>query len=122
MSKKTDLELLLECVSVLEERRRAVLGDEEAVVCAIDGDVTNEMLMHGDIVDALDLDKFARLAGFLHCRTMETALEEVPGYTVLGGVVGLVEESVLIGVLWERRRREMVRSGEMNPKVCDDVV
>lgn len=121
MSKKTDLELLLECVATLDERRRAVLGDEETVVCAPDGNVTNEMLMHGDIIDAADLDKFSRIAGFLHYQTMTEAMEEVEGYTIAGGLVGLVEEAIIVGVMWERKRRELVARGEMNPKAADVV-
>lgn len=115
-----DLDLLFECAHRLEERRRAVLGDDVTVIMTPDEDCALEKFMHGDFIDAESLDKFARIAGFLHNKLMEDAVESVEGYTFVGGLVGAIEESVLIGIMWEKERVRRVRAGEMTPKVSDD--
>lgn len=113
-----DYDLLVRASNKLTQRIRSAFGVEASHIERINMNEHGtqlEKLMYGDLVDCDQLDIFTRQAAKSHLEGVEKS-DEV--YDV-GSVTGLIEQAIIVGVLFERERVRQVRAGQIPPKVGD---
>lgn len=113
----TDYEILVRCSNQLAERIRAAFGSDlpQMERLSLTDGTQMEKLMYGDLIDCDELDVFTRQAGASHMKTLDDSEEPYD----LGAVVGLIEQAIIVGLLFERERVRRVRYGEAVAKVGD---
>lgn len=118
-----DLEILLKCNQKIADRYEAVTGGNSPKVLP-KGNVDIESMMHGDLINAADIDWYAQRLGALQIDEMMGILEDQEetgggGFTLQGGLVGMAEQCIVLGIMFERERLRLVRAGVAEPKPRD---
>lgn len=94
------------------------MGTDDAVVVNTSGALELEKLLHGDVVDAESVDYVARFIGKSQFEQMRNA-QELEGYQPMGAIVGLAEQCIVLGIMFERERLRLLRGGRVEAKPRD---
>lgn len=114
----SDLDILVTCNKRIRERYNAITGGNEPVV-APSGSLEIETLLHGDVVDADASDYVARYIGKSQWEQMRLAEAQGIEFNEIGGYIGLAEQCIVLGAMYERMRRSLVVEGRAQPKPRD---
>lgn len=114
----SDLDILIACNKRIRERYNAITGGSEPVVAQA-GSLELEKLLHGDIVDAEASDYVARYIGKSQWEQMRIAEAAGIDFYEVGGYIGLAEQCIVLGAMYERERRKLVAEGKAAAKARD---